>query len=552
MATLQDFSLIKTYVDRYMADYNTKKSSFSFLYLCLDLLLSLQPDEMDESQTEGGADRGIDAVYIDESDSMAKIHIFNCKYTEKFEKIKNAFPSNEIDKLLGIIRQIMDKDIKLKKEINPRLYEKVKNIWNIFDTQNPKFIIYLCSNLENNLISTEQERFEREIAKYSNFQIKYFNIANLVDLLSHRGLRKIDGELKMIDTNFFAKIDGNIRALIGNIDAEELLKLATNKFQGEIVEDVFNDNIRLFLKYRSRINKNIKETALLDDNYKFFYFNNGLTLTCDKFAYEERRAPIVKLTNVQIVNGGQTVHALYDAYADNPEIVKGINVLVRIYETTDKNLSQDIAEYTNSQNPVKNRDIRANDYVQKKLEKELLGLNYYYERKKGFYKDKPKEKRLDSEKIGQILMAFYNDMPGDAKNKKRLIFEDKFEEIFNDNVTASKVLFAHGLYNDIEHKKNVEQKKIAKLKSEVDIEKRSFIFYSTYYILYVLKKLAIAEGVILELPSKQKIINLYSRAIGLIKKFIVDEKKKNLKYSHSEFFKGNKLKKIIDDYFNKA
>lgn len=453
MATLQDFSLIKTYVECYKKDYQLNSIVKAFSYLCLDFILSLQQDEMEEALTEGEMDRGIDAVYIDESSSVATIHIFNFKYTEKFTKIKNNFPSNEVDKILTIIKQILDKDKNLKKQVNPMLFEKVANIWKIFESQNPHFVIYLCSNLENNLIQSESSRFEREINKYNNFQVRYFNINNLVNLLTDKGRKKIDGEIRVIDTNYFAKIDGDVRALVANVDVEEILKLATNNFQGNIQEDIFNDNIRLFLKYRSRINKNIKETALADDSYKFFYFNNGLTLTCSKFQYENRRSPLVKLENVQIVNGGQTVNALYDAYCENKDNVKNVNLLVRIYETTGGALPQDIAEYTNSQNPVKNRDIRANDLIQKKLEKELIVRGYYYERKKGFYRNKPKAKRLDSEKIGQVLMAFYNDMPGDAKNKKRLIFEDKFEEIFSEDLTGEKVLLAYLLYQAIEQKK---------------------------------------------------------------------------------------------------
>ncbi len=549
MGTLQDFSLIKTSVDQYQKEYKLKVSSHAFLHLCLELLLNLQPDEIEESKTEGSADRGIDAIYIDESNSVARIHIFNNKYAKDYDKTKRNFPSNEVDKIINIVDEILGKNPKLKEEVNPRLYEKIKHIWSIFESQNPEFAIYLCSNYQENLTATEQRRFEMAIGKHSYFNYKYYKMDDLANLLAHRGSRKIDGILTVIDDNYFSKIDGDVRALIANVDAEELLKLVTNNFQEQMIEDIFNDNIRLFLRYRSRINKNIKDTATSEDNYQFFYFNNGLTLTCDKFSYQKRRAPIVSLTNVQIVNGGQTVHALCDAYKDKPELVKGINVLVRIYETTGRELSQKIAEYTNSQNPVKNRDIRANDYVQKKLEKELLALNWYYERKKGAYRNKPRERRLDSEKIGQVLMAFYNDLPGDAKNKKRLIFEDKFEDVFNDDLTAEQVLLAYHLYEDVERNKMREQGIISGLADSREIERRGFILHATYYVLYMLKKLASEKDISLTLSSKDKIIKLYPEAIKMVQLFITAEKKRDKAYSHPSFFKGNKLKKIIDDRF---
>lgn len=85
MATLQDFSLIQTYVNKYQKDYNLSAPEKAFPFSCLELILSLQQDEIEESITEGGMDRGIDALYIDTSDSPATVHIFNLKYTSKFE-----------------------------------------------------------------------------------------------------------------------------------------------------------------------------------------------------------------------------------------------------------------------------------------------------------------------------------------------------------------------------------------------------------------------------------------------------------------------------------
>ena len=81
-------------------------------------------------------------------------------------------------------------------------------------------------------------------------------------------------------------------------------------------------------------------------------------MTCDKFEYAQtQRAPVIKITNLQIVNGGQTIHALYNALLDDPSKLQDIDILCRLYETNNQELSTNIAEYTNSQNPVENRDI---------------------------------------------------------------------------------------------------------------------------------------------------------------------------------------------------
>jgi hypothetical protein len=187
-----------------------------------------------------------------------------------------------------------------------------------------------------------------------------------------------------------------------------------------ILEDAFEDNVRVYLKQRSKINRNIKETALSEESHRFFYFNNGITITCLHFNYPKKvRAPIIEIEHLQIVNGGQTIHALFDAFKEDPSQFEDIDILCRIYETRNEELSSDIAECTNSQNPVKSRDIRSNDYTQKKLEKELETYGYFYERKKGKYLGVPKDKRMQK-KLAKLFWHFITKCQQRRKTRKQL------------------------------------------------------------------------------------------------------------------------------------
>ena len=248
---------------------------------------------------------------------------------------------------------------------------------------------------------------------------------------------------------------------------------------------------------------------------------------------------------MQVVNGSQTIHALFEAFKDDSTKFESIDLLCRIYETRNEDLSTNIAEYTNSQNPVKSRDIRSNDYIQKKLEKELEVLGYFYERKKAQHSRKPKDKRLDAEKVGQALLAFYNLMPAEAKDKKRIIFAEKYDDIFSDSTTAEAVLLAVDIFNYVEEKKSEQKKKILNNlnTSEEDI---SYILHSTYYIIYMMSVLAEREGVEKVLAKKEEILSLYDEANQLIRNAVKKEKeslegyKEN--YTHRIFLKGNRPK----------
>jgi hypothetical protein len=112
MLNLQDFSLVKTKVNRIKNDFSFGKPSDAFYILAIGREADLQEDEIIDSITDnsflqsngcqGGHDRGIDAIYIDYDKTTPVVHLFNCKYTDKYENARDgSFPSSEIDKISG-------------------------------------------------------------------------------------------------------------------------------------------------------------------------------------------------------------------------------------------------------------------------------------------------------------------------------------------------------------------------------------------------------------------------------------------------------------------
>lgn len=561
MATLQDYSVIKTQIESIRRDFNFEQASKAFIYFCLDQILKLQEDDILDAITEGGNDRGIDALYIEDTSNGVNVHLFQCKYYSSYEDIKNNnFPSGEIDKIVGFIAALMNKDTSIKNHINSSLYQKITEIWKIFENENPKFIVYICSNLEKAFISTEQERFQRELDRYSSFSVVYYTIDNFTEILIKHGRKMVDAKLNAINENYFEKSEGGLRALVVNVDVVDLLRICCDSdelrstpsmdnysplLRCDLCEDVFDENVRIYLKTRTKINKNIKESALSDDNYKFFYFNNGVTMVCEDFKYQPKsRSPLIEISNFQIVNGGQTIHATYDAFREDLEKIKNTNVLLRIYATRDYNLTQEIAEYTNSQNPVRNRDIRSNDYIQKLLEKELLKKGFFYERKKNFYRDQLRNERIDSEKAGQVMMAFYLGLPGEAKNRRSVIFGERYEEVFHDEINASYVLLPYKLFGFIEAQKINAKNEILRLEDETEIEFRSYILYASYYLLFLLRFLAQKNRIELVYENINQIWEYYTEARSILEALVRQEMAKP-KYAHHDLFKGIHLRKLI-------
>lgn len=575
---LQDFSVVNTKVKKIKKDLELNNLSDAFYFIAINQVIDLQDDEIMDSITDNsfltnqgiakGHDRGIDAIYIDEDKEIPIVHLFNCKYTEKFETANSSnFPSNEIDKIGDYFRALMSMDQLTIDNSNQILKEKTEQIWKLFDETNPKFIIHLCSNFDKGLQEQEKDRFNRMLSQYSNIEIIEHKNSDYINYISENKRVFANAKFRASQKELFEKSDGDIRALIVNINAEELIRIITDDEKlrdtidledysiiqnKNILEDIFYDNVRVYKRNRSRINESIKQTAKSEEKNKFFYYNNGITITCKSFEYSKIKQPVIKLEEIQVVNGSQTLHALFEIAKEDIENIKGIEILCRIYELKNSLYSSHIAEYTNSQNPVTSRDIRSIDFIQQKLETEFLNMGYFYERKKNQYESKPKKKRIDAEKAGQALMAFYNNMPSEAKNDKKLIFGNKYENVFNTNINAEKVLLAYILYEEIERRKLIVKKQISENKNEY--EEKSYILFASYYILYILHKISeIKEKEEGKYDmTKENIIKFYDIALLLIQKAIKQEKKNNpSKYSNADFFKSTRAKSYIDDYFRR-
>ena len=240
---------------------------------------------------------------------------------------------------------------------------------------------------------------------------------------------------------------------------------------------------------------------------------------------------------------------LYDAFKENPKRVANLEIFCRIYEIKNKEENKElkikIAEYTNSQNPVNTRDIRAVGQTQILLERQFKIKGYFYERKKNQYKDRPKEKRLDAEKMGQMLISFYNEKPAEAKNTKQIIFGTEYENVFYENITANSILLVNEIFNFVDKKRNEEAIKLKQQKKVKHFD--TYILHCSYYLLYIIKKLADYKKIDLNIENKDKIIKLYDFAKKIILAIITDKfKDENDKLekfpAFGPYFKSNQLK----------
>lgn len=393
-------------------------------------------------------DYGVDAVFIDEEENTIKL--FNFKYREKYKvgkqslnetilstKFINALITENVDDL-------QSKTKKQAKEILTKIIDS-NDVW--------KLVLYVISNEDFNL---EKDPNSEQLEKVYGLEIQSIGLNRISEFISLRP-EPIDAEL-IIDNDaimsFAESTISSSKSYILRLTLDEVIRITCNnkqlrdKYNIENIEElksaeldysVLFDNVR-GLVLKSKYNKNISNT-LKNDPTKFFMYNNGLTITAKDITAEPVNANKkvrLSIKSIQVLNGGQTlrtIHAFNGLDVKNiEEYLSKAEVLVRVFKTsTETNLNNSIAEFTNSQNAISSIDLKSLRSEQLQLEQFLDEHNIIYSRKSGdtgLDSNKSYRHKISMERFGQILFSL-SGHPEKVSNQKRLIFEKYYNNIFS-------------------------------------------------------------------------------------------------------------------------
>lgn len=237
----------------------------------------------------------------------------------------------------------------------------------------------------------------------------------------------------------------------GNSIVEALLD--ENKgFKSHLTEG----NIRFFLGEDTQINSSIIETAKDPKKSEVFWaMNNGLTIVAESIT--PLGGSQYSVLNPQIVNGCQTIHCLYDAYRENGKLPETLRVFIKLVDTKDIEIQTSIISATNSQNPVKTSSLRANDDIQRNIEKHLKKSNIFYERRENYYKRQglTGNKVIGLLKMAQIIHTVVNKESIISLNDTATLFSKaKYNNIFHNGADFGIYEFSTLLYQKIWSLKN--------------------------------------------------------------------------------------------------
>ena len=168
---------------------------------------------------------------------------------------------------------------------------------------------------------------------------------------------------------------------------------------------LLEQNVRVFLQARGKINQGIRNTINHDPD-RFFAYNNGITATASAVRTNDvgGGCEIVGIENLQIVNGGQTTSSLHAALrsignTDNLDRIVVQMKLAVLRPDDIETMVPNISKYANSQNKVSSADFHANapyHQAMKQHSEKVLAprignavqmTRWYYERARGQFAD---------------------------------------------------------------------------------------------------------------------------------------------------------------------
>ena len=453
---------------------STSQLGKAFQFWCIKNI-SLQPSEEDVElarsicEPGGSGDKNIDGAWID--DKTNTLFLMQAKYSELDipDEEGTEFRQTNFDEsaaveleegLLQLRKYIENKSqrvVSSRKLIElARLYEKA-----VQGKRNVELIVCICGNPKKSLINKVEDINDCFKRMIPNHKCSIKDLDALNQFVSDNLAPSPDiVQLRVVDSFKLMNDDNSIYAIACTVDASELIRV-----REQCGYRIYHSNFR-FLLTRGGVARPKIERTLSDPSEKrnFWRYNNGVTVTCETVTPNESEPNTFEIKGFQVVNGLQTIEALYE----NKSLIEGVRVLIRIIPTKDpdvtdmkfqKLLEEHIAEYSNSQTPIRPRDLRSNDPVQREIERTLDQVySLKYIRKVGEIpglRGRPSRQRIDNEEVAQAALSFWHGMAHEAKNKKRLIFEKKdsatpgfYEKIFKDKTTAEYILLPYLLYDD--------------------------------------------------------------------------------------------------------
>jgi hypothetical protein len=392
MFTLQEFH--QDFIQSILSDSESRgllKPQSFFEIVCEDLM---SVGDLTKNYTQAEyIKRGLEIYGYDYDDERKILTLLTHQF---FQEIQiQTLSKTQIDLKFSRLKTFYDKCIEgLYRDLEEtsEAYSMAYNIYK-YSTENKidnvRLMILTDGKATRNLTEISSEKNNGINVDFRVIDIEYLNNIYLSE--SKSAFFEINVDLPCL------KVNG------GSDTYESYLSVVNGDLLFKIYEEhgqkLFEQNVRTFLQFRGAVNKKLRNT-IEHQPEMFFAYNNGITATATEVVIGENNN-IVKIKNLQIVNGGQTTSAIYASKKNSNIDISKVSVQMKlsvVAETKNQDVFvSKVAEYANTQNKINNSDFFSNSPFHKDIKEysnrifaPAIGgvqrrTHWYYERVRGEY-----------------------------------------------------------------------------------------------------------------------------------------------------------------------
>jgi hypothetical protein len=285
-----------------------------------------------------------------------------------------------------------------------------------------------CRKSVANLVRTIKVHFSR--AEIHDFH--FINAARLYNLLFERP--EFERHLQ------FAELMDCTEGYLGLVKLQDFYSFVKGD-DGELIERIFDENVRGF-QLDTKVNESILHSLThSNETPEFWLLNNGITILSPDA--EVQGGKRFRISDPQIVNGLQTSRQIFDYFkaGENIPTDDKRRIVIRVIQTADEQIREAVIRATNNQNPMPAEALYTTFRTHKQLEILFEKHGLYYERRKGYWRDKrkPMSKIISPRALVQAVLAVVEGLPGAARGRP-LDYINKAESRYK--------LFGHDDYDE--------------------------------------------------------------------------------------------------------
>lgn len=398
----------------------------------------VSPAQAAADVVDGFGDHGIDAIGIDEQGGAVVV------VQAKWDSAGKGSPTlGDVEKFISGVRDLL---VPRFSRFNTKVQAKQKELTAALDNTDVKFDIVLAHSGQGTLSTPARDLIDDLLSEMNDVsEVLSFHYLGQSELhaIVRQGVASAAPDLAATLHNW-GSADEPYLAFYGQIDAAEVAE-----WWQDHSATLFDRNLRKFI-HDSSVNDAMLST-ILNEPERFWYFNNGITVLCDRIKKApaggaSKKSGRFTFEGATVVNGAQTVGTIGRAAEADPSKVSDARVHIRFIslEHCPADFAVAVTRATNTQNRVERRDFVALDPEQERLRTDLkLEQGKIYAIKTG-ESDPPRDKGCTVVDATLALACAQSpDLAVQAKREIGRLWEDTskppYRILFNAGLTATRL-----------------------------------------------------------------------------------------------------------------